>query len=105
MGRPLGPGGTLRHGLLAYQAARMITTVVTKATRFVKICESEANGRQWISCWAVLRVAEAAGVVSEVIVWLRGSIPLASALLSGLDCHLHSLSSHDGQEGISQVCL
>jgi len=46
MGSPFGPGGTLRHGLLAYWAVIMMTRVVIKPRRGVKNREREAVSRQ-----------------------------------------------------------
>jgi hypothetical protein len=41
IGRPFGPGGTLRHGLLTYRTVRMMTRrVVIKAMRGFCSCES-----------------------------------------------------------------
>ncbi len=58
MGSPFGPSGTLRHGLLAYWAARTMTRVVIKP-RGVKSREREANSRQQMKCG----VAQSRGVV------------------------------------------
>jgi hypothetical protein len=46
MGRPFGPGGTLRHGLLIYWTSRMTTRVANRPRRGVKSCEGEAWKRE-----------------------------------------------------------
>ena len=51
MGRPFGPGGTLRHGLLTYWATRITTRVAIKPRRDVKNCEREAWERVSSVAW------------------------------------------------------
>ena len=49
IGRPFGPGGTFRHGLLAYCTAtiRMTTMLKRRPPRRVRCWESAANETQW----------------------------------------------------------
>jgi hypothetical protein len=70
MGSPLGPGGTLRHGLLAYWTARMMIRLMGKPTRGIKSCETEVNNRQGMarSVAQSSGAIESTGILSRVIV-------------------------------------
>jgi hypothetical protein len=76
IGRPFGPDGTLRHGLLVYRIARITRRPEMKATRSVRSWESVANERKWASTVGMSRPSSVKdialrplidGVVSRVI--------------------------------------
>ena len=46
IGRPFGPGGSLRHGLLAYRAERMMTRLKTRPMRGARSWERGVKKRQ-----------------------------------------------------------
>jgi hypothetical protein len=70
IGRPFGPGGTFRHGLLAYCAAtsRMSTAIKMRPPWGVRCWESAANEIQWGDSRVLqLRVVAEPGIVPTFI--------------------------------------
>jgi hypothetical protein len=78
IGRPFGPGGTFRHGLVAYCTATSILTTMLKMRPpwGVRCWKSAVNETQWKDSVLQLMLAAEPGVVPTVIaVMMQHEIP------------------------------